>query len=231
MTLFHFGNCLALAYVPYLITYKCSGLSEYSAFWKCVQAGAAYLVTQLCKMMVLATFFPTTEGSSGHLDILGEFMKSTVDLGDLIGFYLILTSVVGKGEMRFMIAGLGWATAELVMTRFIPLWVGARGTEFDWVYIQMSLESNINLIQHVATATLVWLWSRHDLNKSLQPVVMVLLALSCYKPLVLEVLVSATGLGSWVLLFSKALFTGCVGIIALQLYVGLTATSSNHYQK
>ena len=74
-------------------------------------------------------------------------MKSTVDLGDLIGFYLILTSVVGKGEMRFMIAGLGWATAELVMTRFIPLWVGARGTEFDWVYIQMSLESNINLVR------------------------------------------------------------------------------------
>ena len=32
------------------------------------------------------------------------------------------------------------------MTRFIPLWVGARGTEFDWKYIQMSLESNINLV-------------------------------------------------------------------------------------
>ena len=76
-------------------------------------------------------------------------MKSTVDLGDLIGFYFILTSIVGKGEMRFMIAGLGWATAELVMTRFIPLWVGARGTEFDWKYIQMSLESNINLVSMI----------------------------------------------------------------------------------
>lgn len=26
MTLFHFGNCFALAYFPYFITYKCSGL-------------------------------------------------------------------------------------------------------------------------------------------------------------------------------------------------------------
>jgi len=26
MTLFHFGNCVALAYVPYVLVYKCSGL-------------------------------------------------------------------------------------------------------------------------------------------------------------------------------------------------------------
>uniref|UniRef100_A0A140LIC5 BOS complex subunit TMEM147 n=9 Tax=Tetrapoda TaxID=32523 RepID=A0A140LIC5_MOUSE len=49
MTLFHFGNCFALAYFPYFITYKCSGLSEYNAFWKCVQAGVTYLFVQLCK--------------------------------------------------------------------------------------------------------------------------------------------------------------------------------------
>ena len=39
MTFFHFGNCVALAYVPYIITYKFSGLSEYSTFYKCVYAG------------------------------------------------------------------------------------------------------------------------------------------------------------------------------------------------
>ena len=30
--------------------------------------------------------------------------------------------------------------------RFVPLWVGARGVEFDWKYIQMCFESNINLV-------------------------------------------------------------------------------------
>jgi len=30
--------------------------------------------------------------------------------------------------------------------RLVPFWVGARGTEFDWVYIQMGFETNIRLV-------------------------------------------------------------------------------------
>lgn len=41
---------------------------------------------------------------------------------------------------------LGWATAELIMTRLVPLWVGARGVEFDWKYIQMSFDANVSLV-------------------------------------------------------------------------------------
>uniref|UniRef100_A0A8C9CDD2 BOS complex subunit TMEM147 n=1 Tax=Phocoena sinus TaxID=42100 RepID=A0A8C9CDD2_PHOSS len=43
--------------------------SEYNAFWKCVQAGVTYLFVQLCKMLFLATFFPTWEG--GIYDFIG----------------------------------------------------------------------------------------------------------------------------------------------------------------
>ncbi|KAI8484727.1 PREDICTED: transmembrane protein 147-like [Branchiostoma belcheri] len=230
MTLFHFGNCVALAYVPYFLTYKFSGLSEYSAFWKCVQAGGAYLATQLCKMLILATFFPASETGGGNLDVIGEFLKTSVDFGDLIGIQLIMSSIPGKGEIKIMTAAMGWATAELVMTRFIPMWVGARGVEFDWKYIQMSLESNINLVQHIAAAVLVWLWSRHDFNRSLLPVVGTLLGLSVYRPLIVEILIHAVGLGSWTLLLAKALFTGAVGLVTLQLYVGLVhSIPSNHY--
>lgn len=42
---------------------------------------------------------------------------------------------------------LGWATAELVMTRLLPLWVGARGVEFNWKYIQMSFDANVSLVR------------------------------------------------------------------------------------
>ena len=42
MTFYHFGNCMALAYAPYYLTYKFAGLSEYGAFWKCVTAGGVY---------------------------------------------------------------------------------------------------------------------------------------------------------------------------------------------
>lgn len=36
-----------------------------------MQSGAAYLVTQLCKMMFLATFFPASDVPSGQFDIIG----------------------------------------------------------------------------------------------------------------------------------------------------------------
>ncbi|XP_013783295.1 transmembrane protein 147-like isoform X2 [Limulus polyphemus] len=229
MTLFHFGNCVALAYVPYFLTYKFSGLSEYGAFWKCVQAGMMYLLTQLCKMLVLATFFPTSDISGvGNIDVVGEFMKSTVDLADLLGLHFVMTKIAGKGETKFLVAGLGWATAELVVTRFLPLWVGARGIEFDWKYLQMSFDSNISLVHHIATATLVWLWTRHDLRKTHLPVVTLLLALSCYRPLIVELFVHTFGVGSWIILLIKASGAVSMGLISLHIYLSL-AQSLNSY--
>lgn len=222
MTLYHFGNCLALVYVPYYLTYKYSGLSEYGAFWKCIQAGGIYVFTQLCKMLILATFFPTSD-SSNHdsLDFIGEFLKATVDLADLGGLYLVLAGIPGKGHAKVLTAGVGWAGAELILTRCLLLWVGARGAEFDWKYIQKSLESNISLVQHITTVTLVWLWSRHDLNRSLQPVVMAMLALCSYKPLIMEALVQAISSGPWVALLLRSVFTLCLGATTLQIYAGL----------
>ncbi|XP_059151934.1 BOS complex subunit TMEM147-like [Physella acuta] len=229
MTFFHFGNCVALAYVPYVIVYKCSGLAEYSAFWKCVQAGGAYLFTQLCKMLLLATFFPATETASGGLDITGEFLKSTVDIADLVGLHIVMSKFAGKGQLKFMIAGMGWATAELIVTRFLPLWMGARGVEFDWKYIQMSFDSNISLIHHISVAMLVWMYSRSDLQKSSLPVVVTLLGLACYRPLIVEILMQAVGLGSWMLLLAKAGFTSIVALISLQMYLSIPSQGSNSY--
>uniref|UniRef100_A0A803TL46 BOS complex subunit TMEM147 n=1 Tax=Anolis carolinensis TaxID=28377 RepID=A0A803TL46_ANOCA len=40
-------------------------MSDYNAFWRCIQAGATYLFVQLCKMLFLTTFFPTWEGGTG----------------------------------------------------------------------------------------------------------------------------------------------------------------------
>ncbi|XP_061300181.1 BOS complex subunit TMEM147 [Pezoporus flaviventris] len=152
MTLFHFGNCFALAYFPYFITYKCSGLSEYSAFWRCVQAGATYVLVQLGKMLFLATFFPTWEGPSGGFDLVGEFLRATVDVLDLGGLQLALGRGGAGGKLRILVAALGWASAELLTSRCVPLWVGARGVEFDWRHLQMGLDSNISLARHVAAA-------------------------------------------------------------------------------
>ena len=50
----------------YLGSYLYSNVSivfraEYGAFWKCVTAGLVYMITQLMKMLFLATFFPTSD--------------------------------------------------------------------------------------------------------------------------------------------------------------------------
>ncbi|XP_012270511.1 transmembrane protein 147 [Orussus abietinus] len=222
MTLYHFGNCLALVYVPYYLTYKCSGLSEYGAFWKCIQAGGIYIFTQLVKMLALATFFPTADnvGQEGF-DIFGEFLKSSIDFADLVGILLVLNGIPGKGHAKVLMAGIGWAGAEVLLTRFLLLWIGARGAEFDWKYIQKSLESNINLVQHINTATLVWLWSRHDLYRGLVPIVIGMLLLTVYRLFIIEIFISFFLVSPWTTLLVKAFATLIMGATTLHIYADL----------
>ncbi|CAH1173595.1 unnamed protein product [Phaedon cochleariae] len=220
MTLYHFGNCIALIYVPYYLAYKNSGLPEYGAFWKCIQAGFCYMFTQLAKMLILATFFPDNVSDLGS-DLIGEFLKSTVDLADLVGLYIVLASIPGKGHSKVLTAGIGWATAEVILSRALLLWVGARGAEFDWIYIQKCLESNIFLIQHIVTATLIWLWSRHDLKSNIRTAVTLLLVLTSYKSLLLDLLLTGMGASAWFGLFIKAFVTMVYGFFTLMIYAGL----------
>lgn len=50
---------------------------------------------------------------------------------------------------------------------------------------------------------------------------MTLLTVCVYKPLILEFLVSASGVGPWVSLLVKAIFTVGLGVTTLQIYAGL----------
>ena len=48
-------------------------------------------------------------------------LQATVDMADLVGIYLVMSRVSGKGSVKVLIAGLGWAFAELVLTRLVIL--------------------------------------------------------------------------------------------------------------
>lgn len=119
-------------------------------------------------MLVLATFFPDTSTSNTddinlfsvsvnvgciaahdtkfQFSQFQEFLKCTIDIADLLGLAVVLSRIPGKGHSKLITAGLGWATAEVILTRGLMLWVGARGAEFSWLYIQKCLESNISLV-------------------------------------------------------------------------------------
>ncbi|XP_050440808.1 transmembrane protein 147 [Adelges cooleyi] len=226
MTLYHFGNCVALLYVPYYLTYKYSNLSEYGAFWKCIQGGIIYAFTQLCKMLILATFFPANESATSILSLANLF-KTSVDLADLAGIFFILQSIPGKEHAKVVTAGIGWAGAEILLTRFLLLWVDARGTEFDWIYTQKCLESNINLMHHIMTAALVWLWSRHDLSKLqsiVSPVVAVaiLLLLSVYRTAAIDLLGVWVTFDAWSIIAIKAIYTLSLSLVVLKYYTDLS---------
>merc|ERR1719266_2274947 len=186
-------------------------------------------------MLFLATVFPVPLDEDDDdlnaevpFDFLMEFWKLTVDLADLIGLYVVIQKVAGKGQVKVLVAGLGWAFAELVLTRVIFLWVGARGIEFDWKYIQNSFDANINLIHYVTLSCLVWLWTRRDIQKSVVPVLIILAVMCSYKTLVLDWIVDSFALGSWTALSYKALATVSLALVTLQMYVGMTALTDKY---
>lgn len=85
----------------------------------------------------------------------------------MLGLYLVLTRLLGRSEMKVLITSVGkygedgeglihedisvmvpgWGMAEVLGTKVIPLWVGARGVEFSWTNLQTALDANINLVQ------------------------------------------------------------------------------------
>lgn len=101
------------------------------------------------------------------------------------------------------------------------MWFGARGAEFDWKYIQKCLESNISLLHHIASVTLVWLWSRHDLKNNLKPIVTALLLFAAYKNLALDFIFGILLTGPWIGLLIKAMVTLMLGGFTLTIYAGL----------
>merc|ERR1719309_124502 len=71
-------------------------------------------------MLFLASFFPMgdieQEETEHKFDLVQDFLRATVDLADLVGIYLVMQRVSGKGQVKVLVAGLGWAFAELVLT-------------------------------------------------------------------------------------------------------------------
>ncbi|XP_064407746.1 BOS complex subunit TMEM147-like [Halichondria panicea] len=225
MTLFHFVNCIGAAYAPYFITYRFCGLSEYSSFWKCVRAGTAYIVTQLVKMLILATLFPLNAAEEHGNPVLGEALKSTVDLLDMLGMYLVITRLLGRSEQKVLVTAVGWGTAEMVMTKVLPLWVGARGVEFEWTNLQSALDSNLNLLFLIVVNMLLWLWNRKDLNKSLLPLLATFLLVIYYRPVLLEIVQLYYGMDPWGLIIAKLLFVTVTGVVTLRMYGSMSNLS------
>ncbi|MBZ3885130.1 Transmembrane protein 147 [Sciurus carolinensis] len=122
-------------------------------------------------------------------------MKANVDVADLIGLNLVMSRNAGKEQDHGCCLGLGHSRAHYIPRT--PLRVGARGREFDWKCIQMSVDSCISL-------SIPW----------------------CPQAFVMETFVHLCSLGSWTALLARAVVTGLLALSTLALYVTIVNVHS-----
>ena len=70
-------------------------------------------------------------------------------------------------------------------------------------------------------STLLWLWNRKDLNKSLFPLVAFLLTFICYHPLVIQAVHHYYGVDPWIVLLVKFVMVIMTGTVSLQMYTAI----------
>lgn len=221
MTFFHFINCSLLTYVPFFIVYKSTVLAEQSLMSTCVRGAFGFIATQLCSMILVATFIPNFD--SDAFDMKKELASLVVNMGDIVGIYLALTMVKGNNgnDQKVLGIGLGWSFGEAILSKFLPLWIGARGLEFSWEHTMSGVEANSAMLLTIVLTALVWSSNRKDIDGSsmsqisgLMIAVLILPRLVSYARLVLGwSSFGATGcniVGSVVLaLLTKPVYTSC----------------------
>jgi len=222
MTFLHFLNCALLTLAPNFVVFKATKLSEFRALAVCSWGVLAYIATQLVKMILLATFMPLSELSGASFDYTQEIPKSIFNFIDIMGVHFVINYISGcEGDLRILGVGLGWASAESIMMRVAPLWIGARSLEFDWSFVQIAVEANVSLLVNISFVALVWLWSRKKLDKTLQPVVILALFVHTMFPLVLSYL--RLILPSWTVLGIYASTALSLSLISRLLYSSFVA--------
>jgi hypothetical protein len=190
MTFFHFLNCSALTFLPHFIYYKATPLSDYDTLTASAKAAAVYIATALLKLICQATFLRIQEADV--FDLNQEVLKGLIGFLDIVGIYFALTQLQYRNisqNHKFQAVGLGWAFADSVLHRAIPLWVNARQLESSWDDLLQGFEANANLIFNLSVAALASLiWLRKNKPAWLLPILYTFVGVHAALPVVLSYL-------------------------------------------
>ncbi|VEL17408.1 unnamed protein product, partial [Protopolystoma xenopodis] len=109
---------------------------------KCINVAVVYCLSQLLKMF-LTTLMPQNIVLPLVLkQILYDALGAGVDL--TASFYFFLR-MMGRQESAVTIVTMGWTVSELILTKYVPIWSGTRELEFNWFFLQLSFEANLDL--------------------------------------------------------------------------------------
>ncbi|KAF5398076.1 Transmembrane protein [Paragonimus heterotremus] len=157
MGLFHLANCLVLATGPYFIVYRATGMKENDAFWRCCKIMIFYGLTQMLKFF-LATLAPHDYDFNSQNNFL--FLELPGAVIELLVIFFIIRRLSARNEFGVLVASMGWSLAALFATSYIPIWVGAKGIEFEWRYLCLSFQANLEMITVFSLFHTVWLLLR-----------------------------------------------------------------------
>jgi len=164
------------------------------------------MLTQLLKLVIVATLLPSFDYYI--FEVFQKIVHLLLGAGDVAAVYLLLNYVKISSDVKTLAVGLGWGAAQSLLTKFAPLWIGARGTEFDWKYIQDSIDANISLLLALSFVRLVWQFSRRRRATQQNPKAPsqsevyenILLVAHLLLPTILEFLRTVAGLNPWIVL-------------------------------
>ena len=185
-------------------------------FGVCWNGGFAYAMTEGAKMILMATLLP---GSDDMTFVLSQELFKAVlrGCGDLLGMYLVLKKARARTSQKILAIGLGWACAESVFRILLPLWTGARGMQFSWEFMHMSIESNISALLTITLVALAWMLalggaksrSAERVQQERGPLLL-FIATIAFMPVVSGYGVHALGINAWVVLVAQAASAGIV---------------------
>jgi len=168
MTFYHFINCLFLTFAPIVILYKCSPLSEYGTVWRAGIGVLAYVVTQVCKLMIIAAIMTPNALWSHLIDCIGMY------------WFLVNQQKASVASVKILSIALGWSLGESIFTRLVDFYLNARSLQFDWNNLLSATEANIVLLQNISICALLWQWNRNGNKVSALIIMIYLISISLF---------------------------------------------------
>mmetsp|Transcript_33723 Transcript_33723/g.43279 ORF Transcript_33723/g.43279 Transcript_33723/m.43279 type:complete len:230 (+) Transcript_33723:68-757(+) len=157
MTLYHFLNCALLTYGPFAVTYMATSLQE-DVPRICVKAGFIYIASQLVKMIVMASYVPDIDPHS--FSIVQEAIELVLSVVDVVGLmYAFRVAQQVSSQNKALAVGWGWAVTQAVLSRLLPLFLNAKGSEFHWENLQGGVAANVDYLRVLGLAMLCYLAS------------------------------------------------------------------------
>jgi len=147
--------------------------------------------------------------------------------GDIIGVLFALKYVGGSGDSKALSVGLGWAIGDSIISNLAEFWMGARGFEFDWKYVRLAIQSNINLPLFLSFVNLVWVWNKTSSKKGneFDPLLYGILFSYTLLPSIFGILL--TLLDPWFVLLFQLLVSGLFFIVVKVLFSHLLPQTFN----